>query len=446
MRGNRKWVISYIVTLLILLALLILATRLDSPSEIISPPSLYGQNAEIQSAFEDVVGDTDISLQYPNQGEYRSAFVLYDLDGDEENEAIVFYSRKSDETTARMNILDFIDDEWTSVYDDVGYGGNILSVEFQDLNLDGSMELVCCWSLYGSDASKVMSVHSIKRTDDKVEGLVPLLNQPYSFASIGDADGDSKNEVFVAWLDLTDTDMPKAYASLFKCKEDGTISQIGQNVALDATISSYASIKIQNVDGVPVAFIDAYKGENSMITEIIWWDSEKKTLVAPFIDENSFTNIKTLRTPAIPSLDIDGDGKIEIPIARKADNDSKMMSLISWSSVEKGKLTPNAYSFVNSKYGYAYMIPKGKEKRLAATSVVDDSVITIYSAYDNKFENPYFSLAVKDYKDFDNSASHTFSVRHKDIVVYGSLTGGATSAGFKNPDIENSIVFFDDLK
>ena len=61
-----------------------------SVDSLIKAPRLTGDNAEIQKAFESAVG-SEVSLVRPVAGEYRSAYVLHDYDGDGVNEAIVFY-------------------------------------------------------------------------------------------------------------------------------------------------------------------------------------------------------------------------------------------------------------------------------------------------------------------------------------------------------------------
>ena len=76
---------------------------------LLTPPKLSTQQEHIYKALTDYAG-TNISLKYPKSGDYLSAFIIADVDGDSENEAVVFYRKNSlnntDDSSLRMNILD----------------------------------------------------------------------------------------------------------------------------------------------------------------------------------------------------------------------------------------------------------------------------------------------------------------------------------------------------
>ena len=60
-------------------------------NDFIVPPSPSGKLSEISSALYAFTGK-DITLRYPKSGEYRSAFIVRDIDGDANDEALAFYS------------------------------------------------------------------------------------------------------------------------------------------------------------------------------------------------------------------------------------------------------------------------------------------------------------------------------------------------------------------
>lgn len=448
----------YGIALVLLAVLLIFATQLKSPAEIMTPPGLYGQNADIQQAFEASVSakGASVTLKYPSEGQYRSSFVMYDLDSDGEEEALVFYNLKSDEATVHVNILDKRNDEWQSVYDEVGYGSEIVSVDFDDFNKDGSLEVVFCWSLYDATSSKTMTVHSVDTTKKSLSGLHTIVNQSYSYMSIADIDSDGRDEIFVTWLDNTEQNSQKSYATLLKMTDEGIMTQLGNSVILDGSVSSYASLKLKTLDdGRAIAYLDAYKGESSMITEVLWWDERVGALVAPLISKDTLTNTATLRTPAIPSMDIDSDGRIEIPVntaiqnAENADDKNKsessnetQLSLTTWVNMTPNGPVPKLYSFVNSTVGYAFMLPESLKDYLLAYVQTDKGVTTVYLTDDGVARGePLFTMLVKRKSEMAEDDSYTFRVMNDDYVVFGTITSAGEKAGFTNDSIEDSVIF-----
>ena len=49
--------------------------------ELMSPPKLTAEQAEIDSALKQALGE-NVKLKYPKSGDFRSAFVFHDIDGD----------------------------------------------------------------------------------------------------------------------------------------------------------------------------------------------------------------------------------------------------------------------------------------------------------------------------------------------------------------------------
>lgn len=449
---RKYWYAIYAVALALLPVLFMFTTRFDSPSDLLTPPSLSGNNLEIQKAFEASVKDkSGMVLQYPTSGEYRSAFVLKDLDGDDAAEAIVFYTLKSDESTVRINVLEKVNDVWKSVYDEPGYGARVISVDFRDLNKDGNPEVITCWSVFDGSAAKTLTIHSvIHEGDDPIE-LETLVNQSYTYNAVADMDSDGLPEVLVTWLDNTDPNIPKSYASLLKQAPDGTIIQMGQNVALDASVSAYSSLKLETTaDGRTLAFLDAFKGEDIMITELIRWDENATSLVAPLLDPDTLTNTATMRTPAVASMDINRDGNIEIPVTLNdggAEVEKEVpLSLFAWTVPDGGVLTPVSYGFMNVSLGAFFEIPTEFADYMLAYRLSDEYCTTFYRSEDGENrEEPLFTVLVSKASEFDEKESYTFRVNHGGMVIYGTLTSVGETFGFTNELIEKSFTFFDTL-
>lgn len=94
--------------------------------ELMKPPRLTAEQKEIDDALHDAVIASNISFKYPKTGDYRSAFVFHDIDGDGEEEAIVFYAVNFNDYT-RLSIMDRIDGQWRSVCEKAASTGTLSS-------------------------------------------------------------------------------------------------------------------------------------------------------------------------------------------------------------------------------------------------------------------------------------------------------------------------------
>ena len=53
-----------------------------SSEDRMSPPVLTEEQAQIRDALARVSGDGEIKYRYPQNGEYRSSYIFYDIDAD----------------------------------------------------------------------------------------------------------------------------------------------------------------------------------------------------------------------------------------------------------------------------------------------------------------------------------------------------------------------------
>ena len=129
------------------LCLLSGCTMFDSSLEgLLHPPKLTETQTAVYNALILSTGD-QIDLVYPAGGEYRSAFVLYDLDDEKTEEAIVFYREKNlsenGDSGIRMNFLDQKAGVWSSVTDRPVAGTKIESVNFYSFDGTVSIDVIC---------------------------------------------------------------------------------------------------------------------------------------------------------------------------------------------------------------------------------------------------------------------------------------------------------------
>lgn len=449
---NKKIFIILVVVLVICPFLIFFISKFYTVQDLMRPPRIYGDNEEIQMAFESSVkGKDNLILKYPSEGDYRSSFVMYDVDNDGQEEVLVFYTLKSDETIVRVNVLDKVDGKWKSVSDFAGYGSEISSISFVDMNNDGQNEIIICWNLYESKTSKVVTIHKLIEKNGVISELQTLANESCSYFKMVDLDGDGKIEMFLTQIDSS-KDTPKACAKLLKMNKKNTVSTVGE-ASLDGLVSGYSSFKLEgNPAGGPTKiFIDANKGEHQMITEVVYWDKENSKLVAPFFDNETLTNFKTSRTPGISSMDIDGDGLIEIPTDTLKRNNTALdisganeiaVGITQWCVVNNDELVPKLSSLVNYSDLYILLINDSDIDSILAYNNLKQRKLTVYqmTPEGTKGSELYSIITVAVGEWLSNPRENYSILKRNNSIVYAyNITKDGEKAGVKPETLISNI-------
>ena len=294
------------------------ALTFNSAENLVRPPKLSGDDGQLQAAFEKAVSEKgEYILKYPAAGEYRSAFVRHDCDGDGDDEAFVFYSLKAEEMSVYMYMLDFDGREWIAVGENPGEGNDVYSIEFCDLNSDGIDEVFVGWRSIDSKANKKLSVFCPDRLASDLSYKI-LAIETYTSMYTVDLDFDGQKEILLALINST-SDAYTTEARLLKMADSGIsdymINSLGR-VSLYSGITAITSMKSGLSGGRRYVYIDEAAGD-SYLTEMLYWDNVNKTLAsAVTIDPVTFADGPTSRSLPLVCADVDKDGELEIPVTK----------------------------------------------------------------------------------------------------------------------------------
>ncbi len=340
------------------LCVLLSGCSLFSPvRELLAVPSFSAQNEAVKHAFESDYGK-NVQYKSPISGQYLSAFVVTDLDADGADEALVFFLPDAFTTTVRVGILDCIDGVWQRTGEIEGGGSDVYSVETIDLDADGVREVILCWTTL--ESSRVMSVYGCSK---EPFSLLRLCENVYTAKLAADLDGDGSIEIFSTHLNSAGGNQT-AQARVLRKNESGI--SVLDRCDLDSKVSRYGEMFVQRTDTGAVLYVDAYKGESQMITEVLCWDERTSTIFAPLLDAETLTNEQTWRSTAVSCRDVDGDGVPEIPCQRETFEHSgvwkgeepldRQLYVTQWCAFRDGELVPKQESLV---YGtkWQFIVP-----------------------------------------------------------------------------------------
>ena len=386
---------ALIYTLIICISLCGCKMFTADTAELLSPPELTGDITPIASAISASAGG-EYTLKYPSVGNYRSAVVQNDINGDGIMEAFAFYSMTEDESTVMyVNAICSENGKWKSVAKQKIVAGGVDRVDFCDLDGDGISEILIGWEIYGTSEMQ-MAVYSFKNDE-----LNRRMLQQYS------------------------------------AELDRGVKTVNEPV--------YAHLS----SGKPAIYIDEIKGVGA-VTEVLF--IEKNKLVNPLFNAEKGETTATLRAAAFGVQDINSDGIIEIPVQREVPAVSKSdvaekIYLTDWCSYNGEALTPQISALMNANDGYYYIVPSKLIDRMAVYKNTDRHLREIYRYDGNAAGDLLFTIKTVKKTDWDNEryAGRGFSeITHDGVSSYiCSISEAGEANGMTVTEIRQNFRLID---
>ena len=362
-------------------------TAFDSEvSDLLKAPKLTGEMRPVQKALEASLKD-NYTLIFPSYGDYRSAIIMRDIDADNVNEAVVFYSTTVDTTVnVHIAVVDNDGGEWTVTAEQKLVGADVERVMFDDLDNDGRLEILVGWNIFGN-VDKKLKVYEYTGSS-----MINILEEPYSCFITCDLNDDFSKDVLVLHLNTTTALAKASYYSVSK----EAISQIG-SCFLDGSVTAYYDPMVsKTADGKFCVYIDAAKGAG-LITEMLYF--EDGALKNPFYDIENPEYSPTLRTSVVTCKDFDGDGVVEVPIMQALPVEvefsvNEQAYLTKWCVFSDGEFVPKMYTLLNYNDGYYIELSEDMTDDITVVRVPEKRQRTIF-AYDyenDKFLNELFHI------------------------------------------------------
>lgn len=312
-----------------------------SVDSLLSAPNIADEQSAIYNALIESAG-RGITLVYPKNGDFRSAFILKDLDGDGSEEAIAFYSVNAvADSSAKAAVLDRgSDGDWYAMYELAGEGSSVDKVMF-------------C----GED---MIVGYSSREYEDSVVCLYRYTNGVlelgyanfYTVLEMRDIDGCGEDEIIVV--------SRSGYGVSLDVLKSGGSEYQSYVMGIDAGEPSVASCSFGQLDGKTAMYLDLPLEGGGIFTEVVVLGN--RGLSCP-ISENGL-RVQTQRPAGYLSCDYDGDGVVEIPVVsafrgyESAEwNDAEHLATMLSFDPSDGELKAKSSAYYNAADGYIFTIP-----------------------------------------------------------------------------------------
>ncbi len=345
-----------------------------SAENMLTAPKLDAEQSAIYQALINSVG-TGVKLKYPKSGDYRSAFVLKNIDGEEGDEALVFYESQtvqSGESALRLKILDKNGGEWSAVYDIACVGSEVDSISFAHLGDTDNVDIIICYSLL-NQSEKSFSVLNYS-------GGIPveLFSSTYACLEVIDLNADGSDELVCV---VNDKANQMSTAMMFTNSEDG-FEKLSET-QLGGEASDYVRVvKGKLSESITALFLDYSRGAGQYGTDVVYCYGNR--LVTPEGGANLISRFTNDFIADIPCSDIDNDGFIEIPSTTPLPGYETLtrpeqLCAVRWYTVTDDNFIMEHYGYFSSKYSFALLFPSRWQGVVSAVVNFADNEIVFIS-------------------------------------------------------------------
>ncbi len=382
-----------------------------SADNLLRPPKAVGDEAEIEQLIAKTA-DSGYTLKYPKSGRFRSAIIMIDLDGDENDEAVAFFRNSTETSSVHMLVMYSKDDSWKIASDNVFETTDIDSVDFADITGNGKSEIIVNSTTYTPNVGKLFCYsYSGGKT-----GEIGSEQSCSSFVT-GDFDNDGTSEIMSLVLYTTENE---ALASMLDYNEDSKSLYAKAMANMDPNVVKYKNIAVTKLENdITGVVVDGTSASEITNTQVIFYSRDLAILRNPLFKEKT-KNI-TQRSSSIICSDIDKDGKIEIPITfdlpkQKDDTKNIYADKIIWNSFDtvKESLVKKQAVIINYDYMFMMNYPDNWENKVTAITNLKNGTTSFYAWNGTKLDTELFEIKVFPVSEWESGKSDDFTLITKD--------------------------------
>ena len=287
------------IGVLLAAALLLSGCSMRTVGQMYHLPKRSEDYNNLQSAIDRAM----LGLEYcaPLAGENRQTVHMADLDGDGDQEYLLF-AKGNTERPLRILIFNMVEDTYVHTDTIESNGSAFDQVEYVQMDGVGGLEVVV-GSQLSNQVLRSVSVYTFSRGEAE-----QLVSANYTKFLTVDLDMDNRVELFVLRPGQSETD--NGVAELYGV-ENG-IMERSNEVNMSASPDKLKRVIIGKLhDGETAVYVASTAGDTALITDVYAYVGGRLSNVS--FSNESGTSVKTLRNYYIYADDIDSDGVVELP-------------------------------------------------------------------------------------------------------------------------------------
>ena len=332
------------IWLILLTALFLSGCTMTTVEDMYSLPKRSKSHSNLQSAMDKAM--TDLEYAAPDAGENQQTVQQADLNGDGQDEYLLF-ARGTSEKNLRILIFSRTADHYELVSTVENPGFSFEQVEYADMDGRPGKEIVV-----GCQVSDQVLRNLTVYTFFEGEPL-QLMSANYAKFLTCDLNGDAMQELVL--LQPGETESDKGVAVMYRCKKGEMIR------SREAELSGPAG-KVKRIttgaleSGELAVYVATSMDESAIVTDILALKDNQFHNIS--FSSEAETSVQTLRNYYVYADDIDNDGILELPSLLTLAGEGmrtvqQQQYLIRWFSMDLwGKETDKLYTYHNFAGGW----------------------------------------------------------------------------------------------
>ena len=403
-----------------------------SLEDALRPPKTMGDEAEIEQLISNSAKG-GYTLKYPKNGNYRSAIIMRDLDGDKADEAIAFFHGKDETAKIHMLLMNEADGKWQIAGDYVTETTDVDCVDFSNITESPELEILVGYTTYTPNVNFLSCYTYSNGTTSTIQA-----GQSYSAFYCGSLDNSGKDGVMTLNLFTADNE---AKATLLEYDKEKRMMFAKASVSMDPNVVKFRHVVFGELeDNVKGIVVDGAYASDELVTQAIYFNNDLAVLRNPLYRER-YKN-PTLRTVSVYSEDVDNDRIVDIPTVEKLPSAGVDSAVKITDKVTRNTFSPagetlnrkNDYA-INFDYGFLVKIPATWQSG-TYTAAVENTSMKFYAWQDKKLGSELFEI-----RSFDAAAWDQGKDNDGYTVIYRD---NRYAYAFRNETVADSPFYLTD--
>ena len=403
-----------------------------SLEDALRPPKTMGDEAEIEQLISNSAKG-GYTLKYPKNGNYRSAIIMRDLDGDKADEAIAFFHGKDETAKIHMLLMNEADGKWQIAGDYVTETTDVDCVDFSNITESPELEILVGYTTYTPNVNFLSCYTYSNGTTSTIQA-----GQSYSAFYCGSLDNSGKDGVMTLNLFTADNE---AKATLLEYDKEKRMLFAKASVSMDPNVVKFRHVVFGELeDNVKGIVVDGAYASDELVTQAIYFNNDLAVLRNPLYRER-YKN-PTLRTVSVYSEDVDNDRIVDIPTVEKLPSAGVDSAVKITDKVTRNTFSPAAETLnrkndyaINFDYGFLVKIPATWQSG-TYTAAVENTSMKFFAWQGKKLGSELFEI-----RSFDAAAWDQGKDNDGYTVIYRD---NRYAYAFRNETVADSPFYLTD--